>query len=174
MTWQQRWLGLWLVSTLFLSAPLIEPARAQTGTVQPVTAAAPGPAAAWTVDDVLRGSGRVLLGQLFIWSASTKIANYAGTAARMTAYSLPAAELLLIPTIALQLGGGLALAFNWHADWAAAALAAFVVPTSLVFHNFWAIANPAIAMQQQISFLKNVAILGGLLTVVGQGEGKNP
>ena len=37
-----------------------------------------------------------------------------------------------------------------------------------IFHAFWA-ADPARAMDQQIHFLKNVSIFGGMLTVVAFG-----
>jgi putative oxidoreductase len=64
----------------------------------------------------------------------------------------------------------LMLALGWHQDWAAGALSAFVIPATLIFHSFWSIPNPVEAMRQQVLFLKNVAILGGLLTVAGEGE----
>ncbi len=144
-------------------------AQAQTEAAAPSATAAGGLSAS----GVALTAGRVLLGQLFVIAGARKIANFAGTAARMTAYGLPAAELLLVPAIALEIGGGLALALDWHPEAAALALAAFTVPTTLVFHRFWAIPDAVAALREQTQFLKNTAILGGLLTVVASpGPGR--
>ena len=132
----------------------------------------PSVAAAQGFDRMVEGAGRVLIGQLFVISGAGKIGNFAGTAARMTAVGLPAAEALLVPVIALEVGAGLALALDWHADWATAALSAFVVVVSPLFHNFWAIPDAMEAMRQQQLFLRNLAVLGGLLTVYSHSDGR--
>ncbi len=123
-----------------------------------------------SLSEIASATGRVLIGQIFVISGVRKIPNFSATAARMTSYGLPMAEALLIPTIALEVGGGLMLAANIYPDWAAGALAIFVVPTTLIFHNFWSVPTAAIAAREQIQFMKNVAIMGGLLSVFSQGE----
>jgi uncharacterized membrane protein YphA (DoxX/SURF4 family) len=42
-------------------------------------------------------------------------------------------------------------------------LATSLVPTTFGGHRFWEISDPAQRAQQQVHFLKNAAILGGLL-----------
>ncbi len=142
----------------------------------PATAFAAQPAASESaqfasLSEIASATGRVLIGQIFVISGVRKIPNFSATAARMTSYGLPMAEALLIPTIVLEVGGGLMLAANIYPDWAAGALAIFVVPTTLIFHNFWSVPNAAVAAREQIQFMKNVAIMGGLLSVFSQGEG---
>ena len=46
----------------------------------------------------------------------------------------------------------------------------FTFLAAVLFHNFWA-AAPEQAMMQQIQFLKNITIMGGLLYVVVYGSG---
>jgi len=46
----------------------------------------------------------------------------------------------------------------------------FLVPVTLVFHNFWAYQG-AEAQLQTIQFLKNVSIGGGLLAIFAAGPG---
>lgn len=46
----------------------------------------------------------------------------------------------------------------------------FLVPVTLVFHDFWA-AQGAEVQAQMIQFLKNVAMGGGLLAIVAAGPG---
>lgn len=114
--------------------------------------------------------GRVLLALIFILSGYGKIGNFTDTAAYMASKGLPMPEALLVPTILIELGGGLMLALGIKARWAALAILLWMIPVTLVFHNFWAV--PADQMQNQMNhFLKNIAIMGGMLYVTGAGPG---
>lgn len=115
-------------------------------------------------------AGRILLALIFIVSGIGKITGYAATAATMAAKGLPLVEILLPLTIATELGGSLLLVVGWKARWAAALLFLFLIPTTLIFHAFWGI-EPKLAHMQQIHFLKNVAIMGGMLMVLALGPG---
>jgi putative oxidoreductase len=115
-------------------------------------------------------AGRILLALIFVVSGTGKITGYAGTAAYMASKGLPVVEILLPLTIATELGGGLLLALGWKARWAAALLFLFLIPTTFLFHQFWGI-EPKLAQMQQIHFLKNVAIMGGMLMVLALGPG---
>ena len=115
-------------------------------------------------------AGRVLLAQLFIVAGLGKIAQFAGTVAYMQSGGLPATELLAVLTIALELGGGIALAFGVMTRPVAVALALFTLAASLVFHAFWS-APAAQAMTQSLMFMKNMSVIGGLLTVTAFGPG---
>ncbi|RWA46406.1 hypothetical protein AU476_36380 [Cupriavidus sp. UYMSc13B] len=108
--------------------------------------------------------GRALLGSIFLISGALKIAGFAGTAAWMASAGLPAAGLLLVATIAIEIGGGLTLITGWNSRWGALALALFLVPVTLIFHGFWS-ADSANFQNQLNHFLKNVSIFGGMLTV---------
>lgn len=114
--------------------------------------------------------GRILLAAIFILSGIGKITGYAGTAAYMASKGLPMVEILLPLTILIELGGGMLLAIGFKARWAALLLFLFVIPTTLIFHAFWGI-DPAAAQEQQIHFLKNLAIIGGMLMVFALGPG---
>ena len=114
--------------------------------------------------------GRILLAILFITSGWGKIGGFDGTAAYMTAKGLPMAQVLLPLTILLELGGGILLVVGFKARWAALALFLFLIPTTLIFHAFWGI-DPKEAGMQQINFLKNVSIAGGMLMVFAFGPG---
>ena len=115
-------------------------------------------------------AGRILLSLMFIVSGWGKIAGFAGTAGYMASKGMPFAELLLPAAIAIELGGGLMLLFGWKARLAAAAIFLFIIPTTLIFHNFWA-ADAAHAQNQMIHFMKNLTIMGGMLYVMAFGAG---
>ena len=107
--------------------------------------------------------GRVMLGGLFVISGADKAGNYTATQGYMDAFGLPGALLPLV--IAFQLTAGLALIAGFHARAAAFLLAGFVLTTALVFHTDFT------DQIQTFMFLKNVAIAGGLLTLVASGPG---
>jgi putative oxidoreductase len=114
--------------------------------------------------------GRYLIAAIFVFSGWGKIAGFAGTVAYMTSKGMPMPQVLLPGAILVELGGGLALMLGWKARWAALAIFLFCIPTTLVFHNFWAL-PPEQAQNQMIHFLKNLALMGGLLYVVAFGPG---
>jgi putative oxidoreductase len=108
--------------------------------------------------------GRAFLGALFLVSGLFKIVGFAGVAGWMASSGLPAAEVLLVATIAIEVIAGLLLVIGWQARRAALVLAVFLVPVTVVFHGFWN-ADAAHFNEQLTAFLKNLAILGGMLLV---------
>ncbi|HXN02442.1 MAG TPA: DoxX family membrane protein [Candidatus Dormibacteraeota bacterium] len=66
---------------------------------------------------------------------------------------------------AVQIGAGTMLAAGILSRLAALALATSLVPTTLAAHRFWEFEDPALRARHRIEFLKNSAILGGLLVV---------
>ena len=115
-------------------------------------------------------AARILLAQIFIVSGIGKIGGFAGTAGFMAGAGLPFAPVLLTLTIALELGGGILLVLGWQARWVAAAFFGFTFLTAMIFHPFWN-SDPASIFGQLNNFMKNLAIMGGMLYVVVHGPG---
>ena len=113
-------------------------------------------------------AGRVALGAIFLLSALGKLAGWSSTAAHAASQGVP--EVLLAGAVALELLGAASLLLGLRARWGAVALLVFLVPVTLVFHDFWA-RQGADQQQQSIEFLKNLSIGGGLLGVVAAGAG---
>jgi uncharacterized membrane protein YphA (DoxX/SURF4 family) len=67
----------------------------------------------------------------------------------------------------VQVVGGAMLATGTLPRLAALALAGSLVPTTLAAHRFWDIDDPKQRTVQRIQFLKNLAMLGGLVLAVG-------
>jgi len=112
--------------------------------------------------------GRVALGTIFVVSGLGKLAAWQGTAAYAGSKGVP--EILLAIATALELLGAVSVVVGFKTRWGALALLIFLVPVTLVFHNFWAV--PAAQQQMEMAnFLKNLAIAGGLLIVFGRGAG---
>jgi uncharacterized membrane protein YphA (DoxX/SURF4 family) len=66
---------------------------------------------------------------------------------------------------AVQIGAGSMMAAGILSRLAALALATSLVPTTLAAHRFWEFEDPALRSRHRVEFLKNSAILGGLLVV---------
>jgi putative oxidoreductase len=114
--------------------------------------------------------GRVLLAVLFVPAGFGKIAGFAGTAGYIASKGVPLPEVAAAIAIVVELGLGLMLLAGFKARWAALGIAFFTLVITFIFHNFWAV-DPAQVMQQQQSFFKNIAVVGGLLMVVAFGPG---
>ena len=114
--------------------------------------------------------GRILIAAIFVSSGFSKFANWDSTAGYMAAKGLPAVPLLLVLAALTELLGGLSLLVGFKASAGAGLLALFLVPTTLVFHAFWT-APAAEAMTQSINFMKNIAIIGGLVSFAAYGAG---
>ena len=117
--------------------------------------------------------GRVLLALIFIIAGFHKITGFAGTAEMMAGRGLPLPQALLAATILIELGGGLMILLGWHARWAALAIFLFLIPTTLIFHAYWSVdpSQPLMVKNQMNQFMKNLAIMGGMLYVVAYGSG---
>ncbi|MEP7281914.1 MAG: DoxX family protein [Rubrivivax sp.] len=113
---------------------------------------------------------RLMLALMFILAGFSKFAGLEGTAGYIASKGLPMPQVLALATAALEVVAGLALAVGFQARWAALALALFTLLASLLFHNFWAVPADQ-AMLQQLMFMKNLAVVGGLLLVFSFGAG---
>ena len=114
--------------------------------------------------------GRILLALLFVPSGFSKIGGFAGTVGYIASKGVPLPELAAAAAIGIELGLGLLLLIGWQTRWAALGIALFTVVITFIFHNFWAVPVDQVMAQQQ-NFFKNMAAVGGLLTVAAWGAG---
>jgi len=114
--------------------------------------------------------GRVLLALMFVMAGFSKLGNIGGTAAYIASGGLPMPAVLAVLVGLLELIAGLALAVGYKARWAALALGIFTLLASALFHQFWAVPADK-AMVQQLLFMKNLAVAGGMFIVAALGAG---
>ena len=116
-----------------------------------------------TLDNVVLFASRLLLAWIFVHEGAFLAMNYDAASAGMAKMGVPAAA--LIPTIALQLIAGSAIAVGWHARLGAAALGLFCVATAILLHNNFANRN------ELLHFEKDLAIAGGMFVLMLRGAG---
>jgi putative oxidoreductase len=115
-------------------------------------------------------AGRLLISAIFIFSGLNKLGAHAAMAGFAATKGLPAADLAIWLAAAVEILAGLSVLLGFHARIGAWLLFLFLIPTSVVFHNFWAMQGME-KMDNQAHFFKNVAIMGGLLFVATFGAG---
>jgi len=114
--------------------------------------------------------GRLLLALMFVLAGFSKLGGIEGTAAYIASAGLPMATALAVIVGLLELVGGIAIMVGYHARWAALALGLFTLAASLLFHNFWSMPADK-AFVQQLMFMKNMSVAGGLFVVAALGAG---
>jgi putative oxidoreductase len=112
--------------------------------------------------NIIQLLARIMLALIFIMAGVGKVMDPAGTAAYMKLMGVPG--ILLWPTIALEILGGIALIIGYKTRMAAYALAIFSLLAAFIFHRNFG------DQMQMVMFLKNIAIAGGLLLLAVGGR----
>ena len=115
--------------------------------------------------------GRAAIAAIFLVSGAAKLIDTAGTAAHMSGAGIPYPEILAMIAGVAEILGALSLLFGALTRMGALGLILFLIPTTLLFHNFWSYDGDEQRLQM-IQFLKNLAITGGLLQLLSHGPGR--
>lgn len=114
--------------------------------------------------------GRLLLALLFLPAGWGKLTAFAGSVGYTASGGVPMPEVATAIALVVEIVGSLALIFGLGTRWAALALAFFTLVASFFFHAYWA-APANQVMIAQLLFFKNIAVVGGLLTLAAWGAG---
>jgi putative oxidoreductase len=113
--------------------------------------------------------GRILYAALFIMAAPGHFS--AGTIGYAAGQGVPLASIAVPLSGLIALAGGLSILLGYRAKWGAWLIVLFLVPVTLMMHNFWALTDPNAAQMQQIMFMKNLSMLGAALMIAHFGSG---
>jgi putative oxidoreductase len=137
--------------------------------------------------------GRALLSIIFISSGINKVTDWHGTqqffnhalnnwlsfstaspyCQAIVEWAIANSALLLLLGVLFEIVGGIFVFFGLWVRLGALLLFIFMIPTTLVFHDFWHY-QAGERMGQMINFMKNVSISGGLLVLLALGKGGKP
>lgn len=84
-------------------------------------------------------------------------------------FSLP--DFLTSISIFIELVGGIFIILGFGARFFAVVIFLFLIPVNYLFHPFWSITDAAAMQTEMMSFIKNLAIMGGLLALAVAGPG---
>ena len=122
-------------------------------------------------EKMLVTTGRVLLGVYFILPGLNKVTDFAGNSQYMAEHGMVFIPFFLVLTIIIQLGGGFALVAGYQTKIVAFLLAGLTLVISLVMHDFWTMEPGLQTSHETQNFVKNMAIMAGLLVAGGLGGG---
>ncbi len=128
---------------------------------------------------------RVLLAVIFFYEAYDSAVYFKATKLKMAEYGLTAnQDLLLVGAIILLVLGGTLLLLGYRSSFGAVLLLLYWIPVTFIVHSFWNDPKDCLIhfdcierveeyrRIQGILFMKNLAIIGGLLMVWVNGSGR--
>jgi putative oxidoreductase len=115
--------------------------------------------------------GRIAIAVLFLVPGIRKAMAVAGTAGYFAKLGFPMPEVMVWVAVLIEVGGALLLILGWQARRVAWLLILFTVIATLMAHRFWEFSDAAQYAAQMNNFLKNLAVVGGLLYVAAFGPG---
>ncbi len=106
--------------------------------------------------------GRILVGLYYIMSGYNHFSKREMTAGYAKSKGVPMPRIAVPLTGLLLLAGGLSLLLGIYPYIGVALIVIFLVPVTLIMHNFWAVPKEQ-KMSDMINFMKNVALIGSTL-----------
>ena len=114
--------------------------------------------------------GRLFLAMLFLPAGIGKLAGFAGTVGYIASVGLPMPSMAAAIALIIEIVGSVALITGFGTRIAALILAVFTLVASFFFHAYWAVPADQ-QLVTQLLFMKNIAVVGGLLTLAAWGAG---
>jgi putative oxidoreductase len=112
-------------------------------------------------------AGRLLLAAYFFLPGVMKLADFEGTSGYMAAHGMVLIPAFLVLTIVIQIGGAMCLVVGYRVKLTAFLLAGLVLVISCVMHDFWNITDALQQQHETQNFMKNMAIMAGLMVMAG-------
>lgn len=113
--------------------------------------------------------GRIFFSLIFLVSAFNHFSGK--TIAYAASHNVPMASLLVPFSGILAIVGGLSIVLGYKARFGAWLIVLFLVPVTLMMHNFWTVTDPMMRQMQMAMFMKNISMLGGALLITWFGSG---
>jgi len=104
--------------------------------------------------------GRILYALVFLMSGINHLRNSGAMAGYAASKGVPAPRLAILGTGVLMLLGGLSIALGVRPTWGIVLITVFLIPTTVMMHNFWVDTDPMARLNNLINFQKNVAMVG--------------
>jgi uncharacterized membrane protein YphA (DoxX/SURF4 family) len=116
--------------------------------------------------DTLLLIGRIILGGFFIYSGANHFIGFGMMTPYVKMKGVPFPAIAQGLTGFMLLLGGISVLCGLYPTVGILLLVAFLVPVSLMMHNFWGIKDPQMRIADRANFMKNMALLGAILMLL--------
>ncbi len=113
--------------------------------------------------------GRIIVGGYYIYNGLNHFLRFAMLSGYAKSKGVPLPEISVAVAGVLLLVAGVTLLLGFYPEIGVVALVLFLIPVSLMMHNFWAVGPDEKAIQM-INFTKNMALLGSALMFLKIGK----
>lgn len=110
--------------------------------------------------------GSIVFGLYFVVSGFNHFKNEKMLTGYAKSKGVMSPRLAVLLTGVIMILGGLGFVFGLHIQWSAILLLVFLIPTTFMMHSFWKVSDPTHKMNDQINFMKNMALIGALLIFI--------
>jgi len=110
--------------------------------------------------------GRIIVGLYFISSGIRHFTGLKMYAPFAASKGVPMPNIAVPASGALIVIGGASVLLGFYPLYGAIAILLFLLPTTFVMHNFWAVKDPGQKMNDMINFTKNWALIGYTLIMI--------
>ena len=113
--------------------------------------------------------GRILYSLIFLEAILNNFS--ASSISKAADKGMPMSNILVPAAGIMAFAGGLSIVLGYKAKLGAWLIILFLVPVTLMMHNFWTIKDPMMRRMQQLMFMKNLSMLGAALLIAYFGAG---
>lgn len=111
--------------------------------------------------------GHILFGGVFVWLGILNFVKLKEKTIKAQSKKVPFARWSVAGSTLLIILGGLSIMSGYQTKIGSMLLIVFLIPSTLIFHDFWNAKEPAIKEADLIHFSKNLALIGAVLTFLG-------
>ncbi|HEY6843674.1 MAG TPA: DoxX family protein [Thermoanaerobaculia bacterium] len=110
--------------------------------------------------------GRIVVAIYYISAGLRHFTHLKMMAPYAASKGVPAASVAVPFSGALLVAGGALIGLGFYPAIGAICILVFLLPTSVMMHNFWSVQDPMQKMGEMVNFTKNVGLMGYTLMIL--------
>lgn len=111
--------------------------------------------------------GRIIAGIFYLYAGLNNLANFPKSVGFAAYKGVPLPMIAVLIASILLVIGGVSILVGYKPYWGVAAILFFLLPVTILMHNFWTFDDPQARLEEMRSFLSNLALAGSSLMFLG-------
>jgi uncharacterized membrane protein YphA (DoxX/SURF4 family) len=107
--------------------------------------------------------GRIIAGLFYVYAGINNLLHLSGATGYAAFKGVPFPTLSVILASVLLILGGMSILTGYKPVLGVVAVILFLLPVTLMMHNFWTLDDPAVRIEEMRSFLSNMGLIGSAL-----------